>query len=62
MDSEDIYENVECRIIEDTFGPPTQSNGQDEGKDGKHSKQKITLKDGKHSKQKITLNQKWCRR
>jgi len=50
MDSEDIYENVECRIIEDTFGPPTQSNGQDEGKDGKHSKQKITL------------NQKWCRR
>ncbi|KAG1955862.1 CD209 antigen [Pimephales promelas] len=36
MDSEDIYQNVECRNIEDTFGPPTQSNGQDEGKDGKH--------------------------
>ncbi|XDV16191.1 hypothetical protein PO909_016016, partial [Leuciscus waleckii] len=35
MDSEDIYQNVERRDIEDTFGPQTQNHSQDEGKDGK---------------------------
>ncbi|CAM4466398.1 unnamed protein product [Leuciscus chuanchicus] len=35
MDSEDIYQNVERRDIEDTFGPQTPIRSQDEGKDEK---------------------------
>ncbi|XP_050961512.1 CD209 antigen-like [Labeo rohita] len=33
MDIEAIYENVECRDIENTTGPQTQSHSQDEGKE-----------------------------
>ncbi|XP_050961525.1 C-type lectin domain family 12 member B-like [Labeo rohita] len=33
MDIEGIYVNTECREIENTTGPQTQSHGQDEGKD-----------------------------
>ncbi|XP_050957983.1 CD209 antigen-like protein C [Labeo rohita] len=36
MEVESIYENVECRDIENTTGPQTQTYGQDEGKDRKH--------------------------
>ncbi len=43
MDLEDIYENVERRDIQNTTGPQTQSHGQDEEKDLKRSKEKITL-------------------
>ncbi|KAK7161102.1 hypothetical protein R3I94_003933 [Phoxinus phoxinus] len=35
MDAEDIYQNVERRDIKKATGPPTQSNGQDKGKDEK---------------------------
>lgn len=43
MDLDEIYQNVEPIAIEHTSGPQTQSKSQDEGKDQKRSKQKITL-------------------
>uniref|UniRef100_A0A9J8B9L6 C-type lectin domain-containing protein n=1 Tax=Cyprinus carpio carpio TaxID=630221 RepID=A0A9J8B9L6_CYPCA len=36
MDLETVYANVECRDIESTTGPQTQSHGQDDGKDLKN--------------------------